>query len=68
MKLSLQRLLSDDKSETLGDVPVIIALDKQYIHFLPPASSVSERCIVPICSLDITFAYYLRMDEKVINS
>ena len=41
MKLSFRRLLSDDKSESLGEVPVIIALDKQYIHFLPPASSVS---------------------------
>jgi len=54
-------MLSNDKGdfETIGDVPVFIALDQHFIHFLPPSLS-EEKEIVPICTLDITFTNYAR--------
>jgi|LauGreDrversion4_2_1035121.scaffolds.fasta_scaffold55449_1 hypothetical protein len=66
--MSIQQMLSSDKGdfETLGDVPVFIALDHHFIHFLPP-SLTEEKEIVPICTLDITFTNYARLSNKKPN-
>ncbi len=65
--MSIQQMLSNDKGdkgdfETIGDVPVFIALDHHFIHFLPP-SLTEEKEIVPICTLDITFTTSARLSN-----
>ena len=56
----------EEEVPPIGDVPVFIALHKNYIHFLA-ACTEDEDQIVPICSLDITFANYLRHTGDKIN-
>jgi len=63
--MSLQQMLSNERgeSENIGDVPVFIALDQHYIHFLPPGLT-EEKDIMPICTLDITFTNYSRTSNS----
>ena len=56
----------EEEVAPIGDVPVFIALHKNHIHFLA-ACTEDEDQIVPICSLDITFANYLRHTGDKIN-
>lgn len=43
-------------------MPVIIALDKHIIHFLP-LTVIEGDNVEPICSIDITFVNYSRVED-----
>ena len=52
-----------DADQKIGQVPVIIALDKHIIHFLP-VTVIEGDNVEPICSIDITFVNYSRVEDQ----